>query len=171
MSVKAEIAAKLEQAFSHYGFAEPSVSKLQTFCGVSLRTLYKYYPSKDEMIVAALEHRHQRYMALLTKDGSVSGLDAVLRTAQTLEEWMTNDAPHGCMSTLAVASFPDNETISKVVTEHKLAVRDLLAELAQDGEKGDQLYLIHEGISTTWPVLGAQSINIAKQMIRNIIEA
>lgn len=171
MSVKAEIAAKLEQAFSHYGFAEPSVSKLQTFCGVSLRTLYKYYPSKDEMIVAALEHRHQRYMALLTKDGPVSGLDAVFYTVDKLEVWMNNHAPHGCMSTLAVASFPENETISNVVTEHKLAVRLLLADFVESSEKGDQLYLIHEGISTTWPVLGTQAIDIAKQMIRNIIEA
>ena len=70
--LKEEIAASLELAFSHYGFAEPSVAKLKTACNVSLRTLYKHYPSKEAMIVAALQHRHQRYLTFLLEAFVVS---------------------------------------------------------------------------------------------------
>ncbi len=169
MSVKRQIAENLEKAFSQYGFAEPSVSQLQKACEVSLRTLYKYYPSKEEMIVAALEHRHQRYMDLLSQDKPENGLEAVFHVVGQLEEWMKHHAPHGCLSTLAVASFPDNEIISGVVTEHKQAVKAFLSELVGDEARGYQLYVIHEGISGTWPVMGRESIEVAKQMIVQLV--
>ena len=71
--VKEKIAASLEKAFSQYGFAEPSVPQLKNACEVSLRTLYKYYPSKEAMIVAALEHRHQRYLSFLLEESIPGG--------------------------------------------------------------------------------------------------
>ncbi|MFM2587511.1 TetR/AcrR family transcriptional regulator [Vibrio sp. TBV020] len=170
MSVKEQIAEKLERAFSQYGFAEPSVSKLQKASGVSLRTLYKYYPSKEEMIVAALEHRHQRYMSLMEKDLPAKALEGVLHVVCQLEYWMTTHAPHGCMSTLAVASFPDNGLIASVVNEHKQAVQTFLSELVGDENKGQQLFVIHEGISGSWPVMGTQAIDVAKQMMTSLVE-
>ena len=63
--LREQIAASLEVAFSQQGFAEPSVAQLKTACGVSLRTLYKHFPSKEAMIVGALEYRHQRYLDFL----------------------------------------------------------------------------------------------------------
>ena len=50
--LKQDIAAALEAAFSQHGFTEPSVATLQKLSGVSLRTLYKHYPSKQSMIIA-----------------------------------------------------------------------------------------------------------------------
>jgi AcrR family transcriptional regulator len=49
--------------FAKHGFAEPNIETLRKATGVSLRTLYKYVPSRDVMILRALEHRHRRYMA------------------------------------------------------------------------------------------------------------
>jgi len=169
MSVKKQIAEKLEQAFSQFGFAQPSVSQLQKVCDVSLRTLYKYYPSKEEMIVAALEHRHQRYMDLLQREKPADGVAAIFHVVEQLESWMSNHAPHGCLSTLAVASFPDNEIIAQAVHEHKQAVKSLLSELSGDEAHGYQLYIIHEGISATWPLMGRESIEVAKQMITELV--
>ncbi|MGY3572308.1 TetR/AcrR family transcriptional regulator [Vibrio sp. SCSIO 43135] len=168
--LKQQIAQKLEIAFSQYGFAEPSVSKLQKSCDVSLRTLYKYYPSKEDMIAAALEFRHQRYLARLVSEPSMSGLAAINHCIEQLEDWMKNHAPNGCMSSLAIASFPENATIASVVSEHKQAVRRHLIELTGNTDTGNSLFLIHEGISATWPVLGSQSIDIAKAMITELVE-
>ena len=73
--LKEKIAADLESAFSKLGFAQPSVAQLKTACNVSLRTLYKHYPSKEAMIISALEYRHKRYMTFLLSEShsKVSG--------------------------------------------------------------------------------------------------
>ncbi len=65
---QSKIAAGLERAFAARGFAEPSVEDLRDAAGVSLRTLYKYTPSRAEMVLAALENRQQRYLALVFDD-------------------------------------------------------------------------------------------------------
>ena len=167
--MKQQIAQKLEQAFSQYGFAEPSVSQLQRYCGVSLRTLYKYYSSKEEMIIAALTFRHQRYMELLATRAESEGMTGIKCVFQELESWMTHHAPHGCMSTLAVASFPDNQTIAQVVNSHKLDVRAFLVQRVGDERRGEQLFLLHEGVTATWPVLGKQALSTANDMINALV--
>lgn len=63
IGTREKIAAGLERAFASHGFAEPSVDTLRDAAGVSLRTLYRYMPSRADMVMAALEHRHRRYMA------------------------------------------------------------------------------------------------------------
>ena len=63
--LKEQIASGLENALSQQGFVEPSVSDLQNASGVSLRTLYRHFPSKEAMVIGALEHRHARYLDFL----------------------------------------------------------------------------------------------------------
>ncbi|WP_114764952.1 TetR/AcrR family transcriptional regulator [Vibrio rhodolitus] len=162
--LKQQIAADLEKAFSQYGFAEPSVSQLKDACHVSLRTLYKYYASKEQMIAAALEHRHQRYLQLLLEGNSEQGLESVLNVFDKLGQWMQECAPNGCMSSNAIAAFPDNQEIRQAVTRHKLDVMELLSEKSQQPQFATSLLLIHEGISNSWTVLGEQSLVSAKQL-------
>jgi AcrR family transcriptional regulator len=50
-STKEQIAYRLEQAFNTHGFAELSVATLQKVVGASLRTLYRYFPSKQAMVI------------------------------------------------------------------------------------------------------------------------
>ena len=76
--LREQIAASLEVAFSQQGFAEPSVAQLKTACNVSLRTLYKHFPSKEAMIVGALEHRHHRYLNFLLENVPAGGLESML---------------------------------------------------------------------------------------------
>ncbi|WP_367180608.1 TetR family transcriptional regulator [uncultured Ruegeria sp.] len=43
------------------GFAGPGVEALRAGADVSLRTLYKYFPSREAMVVGALRHRDRVY--------------------------------------------------------------------------------------------------------------
>ena len=109
--LKEQIAASLEIAFSQHGFAEQSVAQLKTACNVSLRTLYKHYTSKEMMIVAALEHCHQRYLQFLASGHATSGEQRILDIFDKLNDWMKTFAPNGCMSMNALAAFPENVEI------------------------------------------------------------
>ncbi|ABV37184.1 conserved hypothetical protein [Shewanella sediminis HAW-EB3] len=168
--LREQIAASLEEAFSKYGFAEPSVAQLKTACNVSLRTLYKYYPSKEAMIVGALEYRHQRYLTFLLNESPSNGVESALYIFNKLEQWMKEYAPHGCLSMNAIAAFPDNPLINKAVKEHKEEVRQFLGQQSQREDLSTALFLLHEGVSSAWPVLGKEAITSAQKALLQLLE-
>ncbi|PTP44564.1 TetR/AcrR family transcriptional regulator [Vibrio splendidus] len=168
--LREQIAASLEVAFSQQGFAEPSVAQLKTACNVSLRTLYKHFPSKEAMIVGALEHRHQRYLSLLLEDSPRSGYQAVTHIFNKLQQWLEEYAPHGCMSMNAMAAFPDNELISQAVTQHKEQVRLLIGKQSLREDFATPLFLLHEGVSSAWPVLGEEAVASAQNMVTKLLK-
>ena len=167
--LKEQIAASLEDAFSQCGFAEPSVAQLKNACNVSLRTLYKYYPSKEAMIVGALEFRHQRYLKLLSDEAPEKGKDATLFIFEKLEVWMQEFAPHGCLSMNAISAFPDNELITLAVKEHKKEVQQLLGVQSQRPDLSVALFLLHEGVSSAWPLVGEESVISAKSVVLQLL--
>ncbi|GLR06362.1 hypothetical protein GCM10007906_39500 [Vibrio hyugaensis] len=168
--LKEQIAASLEQAFSELGFAEPSVAQLKAACGVSLRTLYKHYPSKEDMIVAALEHRHQRYLNFLLDNSPQAGLEATQHVFNKLKQWMEDYAPHGCMSMNAIAAFPEHNIINQTVKAHKEDVRQFLGKQSLREDLATQLFLVHEGVSSAWPVLGEEALNSAQQTVLRLLK-
>lgn len=168
--LKIQIASKLEKAFSEFGFAEPSVAQLKTACDVSLRTLYKYYPSKDEMVIAALNYRHQRYISIITEHDKKLGMESTQHIILLLQEWMKKSAPNGCLSMQAMAAFPNNKSIEQTVTEHKRDVERILGEQSLRPDLSTQLFLIHEGISSAWPLLGETATSSAIHAISLLLQ-
>ncbi|MCK8046063.1 TetR/AcrR family transcriptional regulator [Shewanella sp. 1CM18E] len=168
-SLKDKIAAKLETEFGLYGFAESSVAQLQKASGVSLRTLYKYYPSKEAMIIGALENRHQRYLSILMTNIPAPGADAIIHIFEKLQYWMTHTAPNGCMSMQALAAFPENQQIQDAVNTHKQDVQEFLGQHSNRAELATALYVLHEGISSSWPVLGQESVIAANTAVRALL--
>ncbi|MDR9827423.1 TetR/AcrR family transcriptional regulator [Vibrio sp. FNV 38] len=168
--LKQQIAGELEVAFSQFGFAEPSVAQLKKACSVSLRTLYKYYPSKEEMIVGALDHRHRRYIALLENELPQTPLPALMAVLDKLHSWMLDYAPTGCMSMNAISAFPENAQIVEAVAKHKKEVRVLLEQLSGSKALGTSVFLLHEGVSSAWPLLGEESVMAAKQTLTMMIK-
>ena len=71
--MKDKIAAGLERTFAKHGFAETDIETLRAGADVSLRTLYKYFPTREERMLAALEHRHRRYL-VCSGDDAWAGL-------------------------------------------------------------------------------------------------
>lgn len=168
--LKDQIAANLEIAFSELGFVEPNVTQLKNACGVSLRTLYKYYPSKEEMIVAALEHRHQRYLQFLLDRSPEAGTEAITHIFSRLQEWMKSYAPNGCMSANAMAAFPEHDVITRVVRSHKESVRVFLGRQSLCEECANELFLLHEGVAFAWPILGNESIDAAQSAALKLLK-
>ncbi len=165
-----DIAAKLEIAFSQYGFVQPNVAQLKTECQVSLRTLYKYYPSKDDMIVAALSYRHERYLDFLSADVSELGGAAIGQMFDKLEIWMKDYAPYGCLSMNAMAAYPENSMIQEAVKQHKREVRNFLGKLSARPDLATPLFILHEGVASAWPILGSVAMASVKQTLISLFK-
>lgn len=167
--VKEQIASRLEAAFSQHGFAEQSVTELKQASGVSLRTLYRHFPSKEAMVIGALEHRHARYLDVLADGAPAPGPDAIVDLFQRLGRWMANDAPNGCMSMSAFAAFPDNALINASVKHHKREMRQLLARRSGREDLSSELFLLHEGASMAWPIQGEEAIQAAQNAALHLL--
>ena len=146
-----EIARRLSGSFAKSGFAAPSVDDLRNAAQVSLRTLYKYYPSREAMVVGALKYRHDLYLEWIA-GGAKEGQGHVLHIFERLGEWFGQGGTNGCLFLNALAAHPDNREVREVVAEHKSHIKaeflQRLARVAPDRKNDDlaeALFLIHEG--------------------------
>ena len=122
-STKSRIATELERSFARQGFAEQGVEALRAEADVSLRTLYKHFPSREAMIIGALEHRDRTYFDWLA-GGAAEGVDHVLHPLVRLGDWLGEVANTGCLFLNALAEYPDSAAIAAVVKDHKARLAD-----------------------------------------------
>lgn len=152
-STKFRIATELERSFARQGFAEQGVEALRAEADVSLRTLYKHFPSREAMIVGALEHRDRTYEDWLA-GGPQDGVAHVLHPLVRLGDWLGEVANTGCLFLNALAEYPDSAAIAAVVRDHKARLAQQfttrLARVAPGRDIDDlaaTLFLLHEGMT------------------------
>ncbi|AYE85211.1 TetR/AcrR family transcriptional regulator [Sulfitobacter sp. D7] len=161
---QSKIAAGLERAFAARGFAEPSVEDLRDAAGVSLRTLYKYTPSRAEMVLAALENRQQRYLALVFDDLPQAPADALEAILARVGQWMETETSHGCLFHAAVAADPGSDSLRALLTRHKAEVAAKAAAATNLAGAETALLLIIEGLTQTWPLWGTEAVTAAQRL-------
>ncbi|MGF1554005.1 MAG: TetR/AcrR family transcriptional regulator [Paracoccaceae bacterium] len=164
-----EIAARLETAFAARGMSEPGVAALREASGVSLRTLYRHFPSREAMVEAALERRHARYLAHLF-DGlptePVAALDAAV---ERVGAWMAGVGAQGCLFHAAVAADPDNEALRALRARHKREVAERLAAALGRPAATAGVMVLHEGLVHAYAIDGAAALDAARVLGRELI--
>ncbi len=165
-----QIAARLEACFVDRGFLEPGVDALRDAAGVSLRTLYKYFPSRDAMVVAALTHRHDRYLDFVEAGAPADGPASIEHLFGRIEAWMSGETASGCLFLHALAAHPSNDEIRATVARQKEATRSLLGRRSGRPDLADSLYLLHEGATAAWPILGHEAFRAARQTAVTLLQ-
>ncbi|MET1413683.1 TetR/AcrR family transcriptional regulator [Roseibium sp. HPY-6] len=166
---KARIAAGLERAFAENGFSEPNIDSLREAAGVSLRTLYKYMPSREEMVLSALEHRHRRYMQFVFDDLPGDGPTVLHLVLDRIAQWMSKEASHGCLFHAAVASAPRDERLRALLAKHKNEVAEKTSEVSGLQEHQGEVALIVEGLMQAWPLYGENATRSAKNLCDTLL--
>ncbi|PTY08523.1 TetR family transcriptional regulator [Opitutaceae bacterium EW11] len=168
--------------FYRDGYHAVGIDTILAEAGVAKMTLYNHFASKDELIAAVLEKRHQEFVgalnAALEKSGK-TGAKRLLAVFDWLEEWMTSPGFNGCTFIRAVAEYPRAEERPHVVAaEHKQWVIDYLAELARaaslkdPASLGRQLALVMEGAIVTAHTFGAKRVGrLARESAQRLIGA
>lgn len=141
--------------FYNAGFHATGIDKILETAGVARMTLYNHFKSKDELIVAVLRRRDEKFRNWFMR--TVERLaskpqDRLLAIFVAMEEWFSSDGFSGCMFINASAEFADaDDPIHMVAAEHKHLVlrylRDLAVEtgVAEPGELANELMLLMEG--------------------------
>jgi AcrR family transcriptional regulator len=101
---------------------------------VAKTTFYRYFPAKDDLVVAYLEERNQKFWELFEVAVSQfpdSPKQQLLAIFNWLDELLTNETSHGCPFLVVASEFPEiNYPGHQVAISHKKKMRDRLAELA-----------------------------------------
>ncbi|UWR25798.1 TetR/AcrR family transcriptional regulator [Sulfitobacter sp. S223] len=159
-----QIDAGLERAFATHGFAEPNIETLRKATGVSLRTLYKYVPSREEMILRALEYRNSRYMAHVFTEAVETEPNPLESIMDRVATWMDLETTHGCLFHAAVASAPQDEKLRALLNRHKAEMAERAARISGMLGLEDEISVIVEGLMQSWPLRGQGAVEAAKTL-------
>lgn len=161
-----QIDAGLERAFATHGFAAPNIETLRKAAGVSLRTLYKYVPSRDEMVLRALEYRHRRYMASVFSEDANATAISLENIIDRVARWMIAETTHGCLFHAAVAAAPQDEKLRALLDKHKAEMAERSARCSGLQGREGEISIIIEGLMQSWSVRGTESVRAAKTLCR-----
>jgi AcrR family transcriptional regulator len=81
--------------FYRDGIRATGVDRVIAESGVAKKTFYRYYPAKNDLIVAFLEYRHRNWMAWF-EDALQRHGASPLAIVPALAEWFESDAYRGC---------------------------------------------------------------------------
>lgn len=151
---KDQVFKTASRLFYQNGYRAIGVDTIAAESGIGKMTLYRHYPSKDELIVAYLKDSDrlfwQNFEAIT--QGSPGAREKILAFFEALQEYVTTPACYGCPFLNVATEYPDAAYPGhQVAIAHKQSVRERFRQLA--GEAGarqpeilaDQLFLLMDG--------------------------
>jgi len=158
------------EMFYRKGIRAVGVDSIAAEAGVTKKTLYEKFGSKDELVAAYLRARDERWggwIVEFVEGRGGSATERLLSTFDALEEWMERENYRGCGFVNAAAEFPDADHPARaVVLEQKRWMRGYLAELATEAgaedpvDLAERLLILHEGATV------ASSLGVSPEAVR-----
>ena len=140
--------------FYQNGYRAIGVDTLAAESGIGKMTLYRHYPSKDELIVAYLKDSNEifwRNFEQVTKDAATPR-DKLLAFFESLQNYVNTPACYGCPFLNVATEYPETDYPGhQVALEHKQSVRARFRQLAREAGArkpevlADQLFLLMDG--------------------------
>ena len=125
-----------DELFYKEGIRATGIDTIIAKSGVAKSTLYRYFPSKDDLVVAYLEQRNQRFWDLLEAELSKypsPGVEKLLRVFTWLDELLAKPECLGCPFIITTAEYGDLDYPGhQVAVKHKQAVLERLTQLAEE---------------------------------------
>ncbi|WP_120004990.1 TetR/AcrR family transcriptional regulator [Nesterenkonia muleiensis] len=167
--------------FYEGGITAVGVDVIAERSGVTKRTLYNRFGSKDTLVATYLLEREMRWRHLVETAVAAPELTAIQRVTapfDALGEWV-QQSPRGCAFINALAELPDPEhPAHQVAAEEKRWLCNLFERLATDAHIADpadlakRLVCLHEGALAMRAALPEiDSVTIANQTACDLVDA
>jgi AcrR family transcriptional regulator len=147
-----EVAGRL---FFQHGYRAIGIDLVIAEAGVAKATLYRHFPSKDDLIAAYLEDMNRQFWVWFEEgvaEHPNSPREGLVAVFYRLQKLVTTPTCWGCPFLMAVSEFPSREHRGhQVAVANKLAVRARLLEMAQEAgiqnpsRLANQLHLMMDG--------------------------
>ncbi|MET8079669.1 helix-turn-helix domain-containing protein [Streptomyces sp. NPDC005303] len=139
--------AAASRLFYERGIHAVGVDLIAAEAGVTKKTLYDRFGSKEQIVVEYLADRDERWRTYVTERLEAAGPGAADRVRAVFEasrEWMDDNSPKGCgmVNAHAEISDPAHPAYAVIIGQKQWMLR-LFTDLAPGG--GRTLMLLHEG--------------------------
>ncbi|HEY8119504.1 MAG TPA: TetR/AcrR family transcriptional regulator [Methylophilaceae bacterium] len=167
--------------FQTRGINSTGVDTIVAVAGTTKMTLYKYFHTKEDLILEVLQKGHQDFQSWLSDklaSNTKKPSEKLQKLFDFLEEWVTAPDFRGMAFITAAAEFPNEENpVHRLSAEQSRQFRSYLAGLALDAGVKDadglalQLSLLIEGsMQAEQMKRGSGAIKYAKKAAKILIE-
>ncbi|MFE5160032.1 TetR/AcrR family transcriptional regulator [Streptomyces sp. NPDC056697] len=167
------------ELFYGQGINAVGVDLIAKRSGVTKKTLYDRFGSKEALVAAYLRERDERWRTWLTAEVEKSPpADRALATFDALALWVARENPRGCGFVNAAAELPDAaHPARQVIAGQKRWLRGYLRQLCEEAgvtgpdELADELLLLHEGATVLNGLsVVADAVGIARRLAPRALE-
>jgi AcrR family transcriptional regulator len=165
--------------FYREGIRAVGIDRIIEEAKVAKATLYRHFPSKDHLVAAYLQDRHDRVIRSLQEvlDATEAPRDQIKLIFERLYEKADSPEFRGCAFALAVAEHGDSERVVSIARTHKKTVRDIFRTIMSRADvRLDQasahLSLLYEGALATVAVgRDPQAVLVARDCALSVFDA
>lgn len=163
--------------FYQQGFQAVGLDRILDAVGITKTAFYKHFESKDELIVAVLEHRDKKdiedMIAFMKVRGAGDPRRQILALFDHLADWFRQPGFRGCLFMNAATEFPSpNDPIHKAADAHGANIAQEVAKLvvatghpAPEALTGQIMLMIAGAIASRHAGGQADSAETAKQAV------
>ncbi len=180
MSKRAQILESAAELFGAHSFSGTGMDDIAQHSGITKRTIYSYFSSKEELILAVLsefEIRQRNRLMTGVKDCSPDPRERLLCLFDVCGKWFEERSFHGCLLMAAAMEFKDrNSRIRNFTKSAALRLRDCFRQLAVEANVNDvdtlalEWALLYEGATITAHLTGdSSSAKLAKSTAEQLL--
>ena len=155
------VIATADRLYNLRGIQSVGMDALRDASGVSLKRLYRLFPSKEVIVEEVLRSRHERWMASVSEAVGAANTprEQLLAIFDYLSEWFGDNEFRGCGFINSFGELGGTvESLAGIVRDHKADFQAYVATLVKDAGGpawlGPQLAILAEGAQTTAAIAG-----------------
>lgn len=165
------ILASSYELFSRHGVRAVGVDTIVAHAGVAKMTLYRYFASKDDLVLAFMERREQSWTRGWVQAGATSRAETpdgrLLAIFDLFHEWFQRDDFEGCSFINVLLEIDDRQhPVHRAAMRHLFNIRSFLRNLAEEAGVSDP-----DGFARRWHILMKGSIVAAGEGDREAARA
>jgi AcrR family transcriptional regulator len=163
LSARERILETAYELFSRHGVRAVGVDRIVSVSGVAKMSLYRHFRSKDELVLAFLQEREQRWtrewLHAEASRRAESGAQRMLAIFDVFDEWFRKPDFEGCSFINVLLEFDDmTHPIRHATTAHLATIRGLVRDFAEDAGVADS-----DTVAAQWHILMKGSIVAAAE--------
>lgn len=179
--LREKILTTASNLFQTQGINSTGVDTIVAVAGTTKMTLYKYFGSKEVLILEVLKQGHQDFQSWLNDKLSTNTKkpgEKIQKLFDYIEEWVTSPDFNGVGFIKASAEFPKEENpVHQLSSEQSLQFRQYISHLATEADIKDadglalQLSLLFEGaVQAEQMKRGSGAMKYAKTAAKILID-
>ncbi|MFO7681326.1 MAG: TetR/AcrR family transcriptional regulator [Chloroflexota bacterium] len=152
--------------FYRHGYRAVGVDTIAAQSGIGKMTLYRHYPSKDNLIGAYLNDSNDvfwNYFEQTIKEAPTPR-EKLLTFFQALQDYVLTPVCYGCPFLNVATEYPETDYLGhQIALEHKQSVRARFQQLAKEAGAtrpevlADQLFLLMDGAYMASRMFGTEN--------------